>query len=197
MPKYKWGPGIEKSKFTFASVIIICVMFWTYSKLAEQNHDKFKQKELYKRCPSYLQVSGAVNKPGIVCGQKGETWMLDAIHSAGGLAGCQLAKGEEENATPLKSGDHLEVFQRQGWCILIKRRMDPSRLLLFGLKADINLIDENDMMMIPDLPMKVKKNILDYRNQHGPFEDINDLDNIEGIGLGRLKILKLYLTVED
>ena len=71
---------------------------------------------------------------------------------------------------------------------------EPERpdSLLEGETIDINTADAYDLQRLPGIGEKRAQAILDYREEHGPFGSVDELDDVEGIGEGILSGLREY-----
>ncbi|WP_068501941.1 ComEA family DNA-binding protein [Paenibacillus kribbensis] len=62
-------------------------------------------------------------------------------------------------------------------------------------KVNINTATAAELMELPGVGAKKAEAILDYRNQHGPFQRVNDLDHVKGIGAKMLAKMKPYVSL--
>ena len=62
-------------------------------------------------------------------------------------------------------------------------------------KININTATLSDLIQLPGIGEKLAANIITYRENNGPFESVNELIQVEGIGSKKLSILTEYLTV--
>ncbi len=53
----------------------------------------------------------------------------------------------------------------------------PARLLI-----DLNNAQARELEMLPSIGPTIAQRIVDHRNEHGPFESLEDLDDVLGIG---------------
>ena len=53
-----------------------------------------------------------------------------------------------------------------------------------------------DLQRLPGIGEKRAQAIVAYREEHGPFQTVDELDKVEGIGEGILAGLREYATVE-
>ena len=63
-------------------------------------------------------------------------------------------------------------------------------------KLDINKVGLEELVAGQYLTPKLAKNIVEYRNIHGPFRDLEELKEIRGIGDYRYEKLKGLFFVE-
>ena len=61
---------------------------------------------------------------------------------------------------------------------------------------DINTVTKEELMSIPNIGDVYSSRIIDYREEHGRVETVDELMTIKGIGKQRLALLKQYLYVK-
>ncbi|WP_058829915.1 MULTISPECIES: ComEA family DNA-binding protein [Paenibacillus] len=62
-------------------------------------------------------------------------------------------------------------------------------------KVNINTATAAELMELPGVGAKKAEAILNYRNQHGLFKRVNDLDRVKGIGAKMLAKMKPYVSL--
>jgi len=60
-------------------------------------------------------------------------------------------------------------------------------------KVNLNQASAKDLEKIPGIGRTLAQRIVEYRKVHGVFSSLEELLNIKGIGLKKLKVLKKYL----
>lgn len=60
---------------------------------------------------------------------------------------------------------------------------------------DLNTATANQLEMLPGIGPTLARNIIDYRQQNGPFTRPEDLLNVAGIGAKRFNEILDYITV--
>jgi competence protein ComEA len=60
-------------------------------------------------------------------------------------------------------------------------------------KVDVNTADWTELVTIPEIGQTLAQRIVDYRGQHGPFQSVDDLRHVRGIGPKTLERLKSYV----
>lgn len=63
--------------------------------------------------------------------------------------------------------------------------------------VNLNTADEAVLTALPGIGVALAARIVEYREEHGPFEAVEDLTNVSGIGQGKLAALEGLVTVED
>ena len=69
-------------------------------------------------------------------------------------------------------------------------RPDPS-------PVNLSTADPAALTALPGIGEELAARIADYREAHGPFETVEDLTEVPGIGQGKLAALEGLVTVED
>ena len=69
-------------------------------------------------------------------------------------------------------------------------RPDPSPL-------DLNAAAEEELTALPGIGEALARRIVEYREANGPFESVEALTEVSGIGPGKLAALEGLVTVED
>ena len=68
--------------------------------------------------------------------------------------------------------------------------------LLPGETININTADEYELQRLPGIGEKRAEDIIAYREANGPFETVEELDLVAGIGPGILDGLREYAAVD-
>ena len=63
--------------------------------------------------------------------------------------------------------------------------------------VDINTAGQEELMQLPGIGEKRAQDIVDYREAHGPFQSVDELDNVSGIGPAILEGLREYACVGE
>lgn len=117
-----------------------------------------------------LYIGGAVANPGIYSWQEGDT--LETLLSDAGV----------ESDADLS---HIEVYvPREG------EEQSPQ-------KIDINRAEAWLLEALPGIGQTLAERIVDYRNASGPFQRIEDLLKVSGVGEATLENMKDFITVSD
>ena len=60
--------------------------------------------------------------------------------------------------------------------------------------VNINTADDDLLGTLPGIGPGLAARIIEYRNTHGPFQSIEDIKNVEGIGDGRFEEIRYLIT---
>lgn len=124
-----------------------------------------------------VQVAGSVQDPGIYTLTEGAK-VTDAIDAAGGFTS-DADKSAINLARNLRNGDRVDVY----------RKGESSQ------RININTADSWLLEALPGIGPATAKEIIDYRFQNGPFQSIEDVKKIKGIGDSTFDQLKDKITV--
>ncbi len=69
--------------------------------------------------------------------------------------------------------------------------------LLPGEVIDVNTADAYDLQRLPGIGEKRARDIIAYREEHGPFQNVDELIEVSGIGPVILENLREYVTAGD
>ena len=145
------------------------------------------------RKPSTLEgltvdVSGAVNRPGVYR-LSADSRVMDAIQSAGGFQqGADIRKINQ--AALLTDGMKIDV----PW---IEETLDsqPEKDPPANFLVSINLAGPDELVMLPGVGPAIADNIVQYRRENGPFQTLEALQEVPGIGASLFDRIKPYLSL--
>jgi len=118
-----------------------------------------------------IYIDGAVNNPGIYPLRAGDS-LKDIIQAAGGTA-----DGADLSRIALHIPSSAKETQPQ--------------------KVDLNRAEAWLLQALPGIGEIRAQAIIDYRQQNGPFHNINELIEVEGIGATTYEKIKHLITVAD
>jgi len=130
--------------------------------------------------PMHIYVTGSVANPGVVYVLPPGSRVSDAIAAAGGLN--DDADVERVNqAALLHDGDQIEVPVIGSKSSASNTQATPSG------PVHINTATIDDLRALPNCGPKLAQQIIDYRQQNGPFKSMTDLGKVPGVGKTRLQ----------
>jgi competence protein ComEA len=150
--------------------------------------------------PMYVDVKGAVKRPGIYKVEEGDR-IIDAIGLAGGLS----EKADEKQLNfAQKLHDEMVVYVPQkgeeiGELPFASHQAGANANQAGALqgsgKVNINNANADELQTLPGIGPAKAQAIIDYRQQQGPFRQVEDLKNVSGIGDKTFEKLKESVTV--
>lgn len=128
-----------------------------------------------------VHVDGRVKNPGVYKIKNG-TRLQDLIEEAGGLL-------DDANTSNLNLARKLKDEEK----IVIKSYLDNNDDE--DAKININTATKDMLTSIPGVGSKMADKIIKYRQEH-PFNSVDELLNISGIGKKKFEEIKLYITTD-
>lgn len=64
-----------------------------------------------------------------------------------------------------------------------------------GMTLDLNSASEGELALLPRIGPGLAKRIVEYRSEHGPFESVEELSEVPGMGERATEALRPYLRV--
>lgn len=136
-----------------------------------------------------IHMAGAVVHPGVYHLPQGAR-IYQLLEEAGGalddadLEGINLAQplvDGQQVFLPRKGDDHYEQPVPAG--------------MTTGNRVNINTATQNQLETLPGIGTVKAQSIINYRQQNGPFQSIENLLEVSGIGEKTLEGLREYITV--
>jgi competence protein ComEA len=150
--------------------------------------------------PIIIQVSGEVIAPGVYALPTASR-VLAAIEIAGGFT--PEANIELVNlAKPLEDGEKIwvpaMVSRDEAIPPARTNNLQPKDGISFSPDYPLNINSASllDLESLPGIGPTKAQWIIDYRLQNGPFQAIEDILNVEGIGEGTFNNLQKIIAVE-
>lgn len=75
----------------------------------------------------------------------------------------------------------------------------PLKPFLFSedaFKIDINCADKETLISLPGIGERLAQRIIEYRNNHQGFKDLEELKQIKGIGIDKYETIKEYFKIK-
>lgn len=176
--------------------------------MSEKNSTE-KQKNRYENLKGKIvvHITGAVQKKGILILPEGAR-IADAIDSAGGST--EVADLDEVNlAYVLQDGQKIYIPNKEDKVKLESKVYITSEsgnnVIIQTVsteknggngKVNINTATQNELENLPGIGPSIASRIIEYREQNGKFEKIEDLQNVKGIGDAKFNTIKEHVMVQ-
>jgi len=177
---------LRRSGQLFAGVLIGLLLGGVYYLLSAQ--PRGEPVELLPPQPLRVHVAGAVERPNVYSLPSGAI-LQDAIAAAGGLQ-AEADLSRLNLAQPLADGQRIEV---------------PLRVEPAGSSGSLDVSNDGrlrlnsasapELEQLPGVGPVLAQKIVAYREQYGPFQQIEDLLQVDGIGPAKLEGLRDLLLV--
>ncbi|MCM3219533.1 competence protein ComE [Bacillus cereus] len=134
-----------------------------------------------------IDVKGAVSKEGVYEMKEGDR-VKDAVQKAGGFL----------SEVDMKKVNLAQIVQDQ-MLLYIPSKNESEQEVLTSSKKDgkirINTAAKEQLEKITGIGSRKAESILKYREEHGPFQKIEDLLEIDGIGAKSLEKIKDQIII--
>lgn len=148
--------------------------------------------------PIRVHVTGEVHSPGVYSLPVGSI-VQAALDAAGGptsdaaLTFVNLAAG-------LTDGDQVLVPKRadeEGGVALDSEPLSARETVTPAVgRVNVNLASAPELELLPGIGPSLAQKIIDYRQANGPFQDVEDLMEVSGIGPAKLEALLDWIRVD-
>lgn len=202
--------NINKNYIVIAVVaVIICIVISIYifslnqtdynnyedleiTSTEEENKEETEEKEKIK-----VHIAGSVVSEGIVELEEGAR-VADAIDKVGGTT-------PDANMNQVNLAYKLEDGQK----IYIPNQNEEEYKITEGMEGiqtnedinknneliNINTATQTELELLPGIGPSTATKIIDYREENGEFETIDDIKNVPGIGEAKYETIKNSITV--
>lgn len=143
--------------------------------------------------PLVIYVSGEVNQPGVYTLPSGSR-IIDAIQAAGGVTD-QALTSNVNLAERLVDSQQVMIPSRVP--TLVPGVDSANRSSSISVLVNINTADQDELESLPEIGPVIAEKIIAYRDKNGPFQTIEAIQNVEGIGPETFAKIELLITVGD
>jgi len=120
-------------------------------------------------------------------------WLMVIAFAAGlAIRGVQVARNHEIRYP-------LTVVENNGDAGALKARADSimaARVARENTPININTATAADFDRLDGIGPVLSRRMVEYREQHGPYKSVDELDNVSGIGPKRLAAIRERCTVD-
>jgi len=146
-----------------------------------------------------VDVRGAVREPGVYAFWESDVRVYQAVERAGGFA--EDADLERVNrAAPLRDGQVLHIPRigepPSGEDTRALSGPAAGGVRTEQLRVNPNTADVEELMRLPGIGPTRAQDIVAYREEHGPFRSVDEVQNVAGIGPKTFAKIRPYLVVE-
>jgi len=185
--------------------IILYKNFNNEDNLAINSPSNFSENNIAEKIevPSVIiHISGAVKNPGVYQ-LKSTDRVVDAVEIAGGIT--ERANPDAINlAALLKDGQKIIIPYKISNQVTVESDKNISKNIeeVYSSSSspsdqiNINTADDHTLQSLPGIGPVLSQKIIDYRNQNGLFEVIDDIKDVSGIGEKKFEGIKDLICVQ-
>lgn len=195
-------PDIDKRLLAAAVVVLIVGFFggMKYAAFKAENEQarlalsepaaaqQNEKAELSALKEIKVYVTGAVAKPGVYALREG-----DRVYQAAEVAGGLLAEAEARGvnmAAPVKDGDTIVIPKKGEEVSPNASQPAAANQASKSGKVNINTATVQELDSLKGIGPAIAQRIIDYREAHGSFKNLEDLKKVSGIGDKKFADLK-------
>ena len=170
-----------------------------YSELETIAEEKEQEEEIIDEDKIVVHITGEVENEGIIELEKGAR-ILDAIEKAGGtteeanIADVNLAyslkDGQKIKIPNINEEDEQIIKEEAGEDIIIEGDNKKEE------KININTANQTELETLSGIGPSTALKIINYKKEHGKFNNIEEIKNVPGIGESKFENIKEYICVE-
>ena len=170
-----------------------------YSELETIAEEKEQEEEIIDEDKIVVHITGEVENEGIIELEKGAR-ISDAIEKAGGtteeanIADVNLAyslkDGQKIKIPNINEEDEQIIKEEAGEDIIIEGDNKKAE------KININTANQTELETLSGIGPSTALKIINYKKEHGKFNNIEEIKNVPGIGESKFENIKEYICVE-
>ena len=170
-----------------------------YSELETIAEEKEQEEEIIDEDKIVVHITGEVENEGIIELEKGAR-ISDAIEKAGGtteeanIADVNLAyslkDGQKIKIPNINEEDEQIIKEEAGEDIIIEGDNKKEE------KININTANQTELETLSGIGPSTALKIINYKKEHGKFNNIEAKKNVPGIGESKFENIKEYICVE-
>lgn len=141
--------------------------------------------------PLRVHVSGAVNRPGVYTLPTGSI-AQDAINAAGG-ATSQASYATINLASPLRDGQLVILGSIDD--STPRSNSNSMTTLTSSTQINVNTATAPELEGLPGIGPSLAASIVAFRQENGPFIELEDLLSVSGIGPAKLEQIRSFVIV--
>ncbi len=173
-----------------AAVIVATAVFWLFAEIDRRSAPDIVISAPRNNEPIVVEIAGAVTAPGVYTLRDGDR-VFEVIEAAGGLLPDADTSGLNQAAL-LIDGQRVTVptSATAASSVVTAPDASPEPLLI-----NINTASVEEFDQLPGIGHVKATAIVEYRNQHGPFQSLEELLFVDGISERLLEEIRPFVTL--
>ena len=140
-----------------------------------------------------IQAAGIVRNPGIYVFER-EPSVEELVTRAGGLE--EKLRSEAWSRTfSLPHGTRVHISSVHGYLKVSCESMPAHYRITLEVPISLNRASQDELVAIPGIGPVLAGKIIDYRNHHGPFTSVAEVQRIPGVGKVRYTTIRPFVTI--
>ena len=144
----------------------------------------------------WVEVDGPVRNRGIYPLEKGKS-VLEAMEKAGGSAG-NPGLSPDAGAMKISKSGLLKVSgEGEDRARATLTPFDPVKMKVLSIPVNINTAGAEELDILPGVGPKMAQAIVAFREAHGKFSALEDLQKVKGLGPKKFAAIRPHITLAD
>lgn len=178
-----------------------------------KNENNLIDNKIEEKNKIIIHISGSIVNEGILELDENSR-ISDAIEKSGGLTeGADMSEinlafvlsdgmkvyipNIKDKEIKNKNEDKTNLYiKKESGVSTIVDNLNNDKNSIKNMKININTANLNELDMLPGIGDSTAQKIIDYRNENGKFNSIEDIKNIKGIGESKFEKIKDYIVVK-
>jgi competence protein ComEA len=140
-----------------------------------------------------ILITGEIKNPGVYEFDR-EPSLKELMARAGSLVRLQPSSKADRYCC-LTQGTSVQVSSENGYIRVSAGFIPAAYKVTLGIPLSVNTATQKELETIPGLGPYLAKKILDHRSLHGPFNTIEEVKNVTGMGKFRYSKIKPYIKI--
>jgi len=141
--------------------------------------------------PMVVHIEGAVKRPGVY-ELEGDARLIDLINKAGLTEQADLRS--INLARKITDSEKITVLTKQE-AGKVSSTWSQNSVTLSSALININNADQTQLETLPGIGPALASRIIEYRHSQGLFNNIEELQSVEGIGLKRFETIREHIAI--
>ena len=144
----------------------------------------------------WVEVEGPVRNRGIYPLERGKS-VREAVEKAGGTSG-SFSLSSEAGAVKIEKSGLLRVSpegENKGGATF--HPLDPPKMKVLSIPININTAKVEELDILPGVGPKMAQAIIAFREAHGKFSALEDLQKVKGFGPKKFAAIRPHITLAD
>ena len=163
-------------------------------------------KSFYSTIENYINLPDTISKPKTYTNQakaivvfdinKADSLELELVKGIGKKLASRIIKYRDKLGGFISESQYAEVYGLDSAVVAELQKYSFVEEKFYSVKININEAGLNDLSSHPYLGRKIANSIIQYRNQHGVFTSLMDLQKIKAIPENSLQKIMPYLSLD-
>jgi competence protein ComEA len=181
----------RNDQYTGLAVLILLLLAgWTIQYLVSVQGS---QGSAGKNNGIFVGVEGTVNKPGVYCFER-EPSLMDLIQKAGGLQ-----DGSDDidygSYPTFVQGTMVHISPKHSRVEVSTEALPATYKITLLIPISMNEASREELVAIPEIGPELAQRIIDHRSRYGPFNTVDELTAVPGIGKVRLSKIRPFVKI--